>query len=991
MPLLVFFLVLFLPGIGAARSAAAFPEYILNVRFDIPASRISGTASISVPAEQELELYRGRLEVTEVLLNGKRAAGAVKGDKIRIRAPRGGRVEIKYTAIFPPSSSEPGAGGEGVIDSRGIFLAGAWYPRPEEMSIYRLEAALPAGYEAVSEAESVTRSPRDGGTVFRFSFPHPVDQIHLIASRRYQVTEERVDGVTLAAYFFSEDAHLAPVYLSHARKYLQKYGRLLGAYGYKRFSIVENFLPTGYSMPTFTLLGQEVVRLPFIVETSLGHEILHQWFGNLVYVDYASGNWCEGLTTYLADHLYEEEKGQGFAYRKNLLINYGSYVHPENELSLRQFTAQRDSASRSVGYGKCALVFHMLKKELGEEIFMKALRAAVQEMRFRQASWEDLRTLFERESKKDLSGFFRQWVEGKGLAGIHLEEVKAQPAGSRYEVSFTAVQKSPPYTVKLPVVLYSPRGKTEHIFSLSREKETFRLISEEIPARIAVDENYDLARELSPPEFPAVIARLLGARNPVIVPPSSGAGLYGEVTAAFRGRGGTVKEAREIREEDIKGHSFVILGAENPLLGRFYGSVKNDAAFSLEVRENPWDSRSVVAIFQAGSGEEVSKALPKIFHYGRYSFVSFEQGRNVSKKTAESGRGMVRELIRPAVAVGISTLTGLPEVIERVSGMRIIYIGESHDRFAHHALQLEVIRELARRGKKIAIGMEMFQRPFQEALDDYVAGRIEEREFLRRSEYFERWRYDYRLYRPILLFARAEKIPVVALNMPAEVVEKVARGGIDVLPPEEKRLLPEMDFSDEAYRERLRQAFRQHGTLKERPFDYFYQSQVLWDETMAESVDRFLRSRPEHQMVVLAGSGHIAHGSGIPRRAARRNGFPYAVLLNDGELEKGIADYLLFPPEVPPPSSPKLNVLLEEEKEKKEVKIVGFPEESASEKAGMKKGDVILAIGETPVQRIADLRIDLLLRQKGEKVSVKVRRDQPPNQPEVLSFEVLLQ
>src|SRR5208337_4444995 len=101
-----------------------------------------------------------------------------------------------------------------------------------------------------------------------------------------------------------------------------------------RFSIVENSMPVGYSMPTYTVLGQAVVRLPFIPETSLGHEILHQWFGNSVYVDYAGGNWAEGLTSFLADHLYEEEKGRGKEYRKGLLIDFASYVNDKNDFPL---------------------------------------------------------------------------------------------------------------------------------------------------------------------------------------------------------------------------------------------------------------------------------------------------------------------------------------------------------------------------------------------------------------------------------------------------------------------------------------------------------------------------------------------------------------------------------------------------------------------------------------------------------------------------------
>jgi len=164
-----------------------------------------------------------------------------------------------------------------VVDGRGIFLTGIWYPQPDQTCNFHLTATLPDGYEAISEAETIRKTTPDGQTIFSFAFPHPLDSIHLIATNRYTIVQDHFNGIEIFAYFFHEDAGLAQTYFQHTKRYLRLYENLIGRYPYKRFSIVENFLPTGYSMPTYTLLGKEVVRLPFIVETSLGHEILHQW------------------------------------------------------------------------------------------------------------------------------------------------------------------------------------------------------------------------------------------------------------------------------------------------------------------------------------------------------------------------------------------------------------------------------------------------------------------------------------------------------------------------------------------------------------------------------------------------------------------------------------------------------------------------------------------------------------------------------------------
>ena len=300
---------------------------------------------------------------------------------------------------------------------------------------------------------------RGGKAIFTFQFPYPLDGITLVASDRYKVEKDRFANVDIFAYFFQADAELARTYIEQTKRYLKLYGEMLGPYPYKRFAIVENILPTGYSMPTFTLLGRDVVRLPFIPETSLGHEVLHQWFGNLVYIDYEKGNWAEGLTTYLADHLFEEQKKAGPAYRKALLIDYQSYVHAENEFPLADFRSRTDNASKAIGYGKAAMVFHMLKKHLGDDAFLRSLRYFISTHRHRRASWDDLQEAFEKESGKNLAWFFKQWVHEKGLPNLSVEDAEATQREYGWETSTMLVQWATPYILDAPLTLGWHGGK----------------------------------------------------------------------------------------------------------------------------------------------------------------------------------------------------------------------------------------------------------------------------------------------------------------------------------------------------------------------------------------------------------------------------------------------------------------------------------------------------------------------------------------------------
>ncbi len=983
-------IVLFILPFGAQaldHSGEIARDYSLQVSIDARTSVIRGVATIPVLKNQELKLHKGQLNFVQVKIDNDEIETSDGQDVVRILPSRDGSLVIRYEAIFTGSPYE---GQSDVISDEGIVLTGTWYPKLDEACHYHLTAALPDGYEAISEADTIEKSAGEGKAIFIFAFPHPLDAITLVASDRYRVARDHVDGVEVFAYFFQEDADLIRTYLEHTKRFLQLYDMLIDRYPYKRFSIVENFLPTGYSMPTYTLLGQAVVRLPFIPQTSLGHEILHQWFGNSVYIDYRGGNWAEGLTTFLADHLYREEKGEGWEYRKSLLINYQSYVNDRNQFPLKDFTTRTDHASEAIGYGKAVMVFQMLKGLMGRERFYESIRYFTAEMRFKKASWEDIERAFEKYYQKDLSWFFNQWINEKGMPDLHLEKIEVMPSGSDFKIAFTLRQEGKVFILDLPVTVYSYAGKATHRLHLSREEERFEIISDGLPERVVLDEDYDVGRRLSIDEFPPVIARLLGDQRRIVVLPPSKPDVYQEIVTTFEKKGDKVSEPKSITFEEFKTYSLVVLGADNPIIRRLYAAVPSEGGFNVAIKETPWNRWKVAGIFDGRSREEVDKAFHKIFHYGNYSLLRFDQGVNVVKKIDDSTRGISRELNKEAVAVDVPLTKTLSEVIERVADKKIIYVGEAHDRFSHHVMELEIIKELHRRGKRIAIGMEMFQKPFQKVVDDYIEGRIDERAFLKGTEYFKRWGLDYNLYRPILLFARSEKIPVVALNQRQEIVDKVFRSGLNSLSEEEKKPIPSrMDFSYDAYRERLKKVFHEHKDFQAGNFDFFYEAQVLWDETMSESIAQFLKTHPDDQMVVLAGSGHLAYGSGIPMRTARRTGYDYAILLNDIGLEKGAADFVLFPGTIPGVTSPALMLYLREEAGK--VKVVGFPRESISEQTGIETGDVILAVDRTPVKTIDDVKIELLSLKKGDKVKVKVLRTNFFGFTREIDFNVALQ
>jgi uncharacterized iron-regulated protein len=335
-------------------------------------------------------------------------------------------------------------------------------------------------------------------------------------------------------------------------------------------------------------------------------------------------------------------------------------------------------------------------------------------------------------------------------------------------------------------------------------------------------------------------------------------------------------------------------------------------------------------------------------------------------------------LAQPAEAAPVlelTRLTTLKDILPALSDKRVVYVGETHDIYAHHLTQLEIIKGVHAAGPQLAIGMEMFQQPFQSYLNDYIAGVLSEREMLVATEYFQRWSYDYRLYAPILRYARDNRLPVVALNVPGDLVEKVRVLGLDGLEEADRARLPAgIDRGNTRYEARLRQIFAQHPHTEGRGFERFLDGQLLWDEGMAERAARYLEEHPGHTLVVLAGSGHLAYGDGIPQRLKRRVPVEGAIVLNgwEGEISPDVGDYLLMPGEQALPAAGRIGAMLAQDEGG--LKVESCTKDSACAAAGLERGDRLLAIDDIPVADLADVNTVMWDRKPDETVTLSLRR-----------------
>ncbi|BAN69496.1 ChaN family lipoprotein [endosymbiont of unidentified scaly snail isolate Monju] len=341
-----------------------------------------------------------------------------------------------------------------------------------------------------------------------------------------------------------------------------------------------------------------------------------------------------------------------------------------------------------------------------------------------------------------------------------------------------------------------------------------------------------------------------------------------------------------------------------------------------------------------------------------------------------------------ALVVETAFSPGLPQLLARLRDQRLIYVGEVHDRNADHRLQLAVLRALP--PDRVALGVEWFQARFQSALDDYIAGRIDEAEMLRRTEYFTRWRFDYRLYRPIIRYAREHHIPIIALNASRELTEAIRARGIAGLPPGLRDELPESyDFSDREYDRILRGVFSQHER-KSQEFPRFREVQLTWDESMAQRIAAYLKAHPERQMVVMAGRGHVAGRHGIPNRVSRRSGIRGVVILRpvDDEPPRGQADYLVLSEERPLPPRGLIGALLDIADGR--VVIKGFTPGSAGRAAGLREGDRIVAINGREVTDYTAFKLGMLGLGPGARLRLVVLRQNADGETRRHAVEVAL-
>jgi uncharacterized iron-regulated protein len=368
------------------------------------------------------------------------------------------------------------------------------------------------------------------------------------------------------------------------------------------------------------------------------------------------------------------------------------------------------------------------------------------------------------------------------------------------------------------------------------------------------------------------------------------------------------------------------------------------------------------------AGELHDLILREIGHDGR-------RRRAVARGTERAAREASRR-VRPGVSMNLKLDQGDAEDVFRdMVGARVVFLAESHDHPAHHELQLRAVKWLDTGGDKLAVGLEMFPREIQPVLDRWNAGELSEWDFLEGVNWYRMWGFPYALFRPLFLYCRDHEVALVGLNAPAEVNRKVGRGGLASITPEERaRLARDIDLTDARHRRNFEEIMPHHPGMK---IDFFYEAFCAWDDTMAESAADWLKSHGG-RMLVIAGSGHIRRGRGIPDRLKKRFPVETRIVLPwdvgteeenyDVLLEPG-ADWIWWTEEAHQPPPPRVGISTDPA-----LKVTTVAPGSAAEKAGVRVGDVLRRAGKRDLKTTESLRHYLEIR-KSDEFTLRVERD----------------
>ena len=616
---------------ASVRAADVGVHHVLELRLDPAARTLHGVDRVTLaPHAPAAFILSPGFAVDRVQVDGRpiRSGGARDRHTLAIDGATPHDVVIEYHGALGPLPATGELTGP-VASPEGSCLPGTgWFPSFGGRFTYEITIDVPEPQRAVTSGRLTAETTAGGRARATFAADAPVTELAVFAGP-YHVAERLHRGWRLRTYFDEPVADLADRYLDRVQDYLDLYDGWIGAYPYSGFAVVSGPFPVGLGFPGLTYMGTQVLRLPFIPDTSLGHEVLHSWWGNGVRTG-AGGNWAEGLTTFMADYTFVERRGVEAARDERLSwLRESSILPPADDLPLTAFTARTHAASQATGYHKAAFVFIMLRDLIGPDAFTSGVRRFWQAHRFGTAEWSDLEDAFSTASGVPLGPFFAQWVRRAGAPSLTVSH--AAVVGVR--VSFTLAQTRPPYALAVPVAIDTPDARSLRTVRLDGGRQTYALDAAGTPRALAVDPDLRVFRRLARDEIPPILREVAFDRAAIAVVAAhddAERAAARDVAAAFFERPPAVGEASAA---PLPSRALLLVGTTGGVTAMLAAAglgvppeLTAGTARAWAARRPHGPALAVVAADGADALRAVARPLP---HYGSQSFVVFDGARAV--------------------------------------------------------------------------------------------------------------------------------------------------------------------------------------------------------------------------------------------------------------------------------------------------------------------------------------------------------------------------
>jgi hypothetical protein len=627
------------------------PHHEIDIRLDPDAGRLEvvDRVTLSGPATVDLGLAPW-LRISALSVDGRPVAvNTLESARLPLAVGETRDVVLTYGGILP---SERRSAGDGpLIGPEGSYLpAGSgWLPGIGSGRVtYTLIISVPHGSRAVATGDLIAEEDTGNGYRAAFAAAYPSEPPTVFAGP-YVVKELRRDGILLRTYFHPELTELADDYLDRSAGYLERFQNRIGPYPFDDFFVISSPLPVGLGFRNLTYVGRRVLPLPFMRGRSLAHEILHNWWGNGVYVDYGTGNWSEGLTTYMADYALAAEQRHGEAREMRLTwLRDFAALPPEWDFPLAAFTARQHQASQVIGYDKAAFVFHMLHGEIGAAAFAAGIRLFWQRNRFLTAGWSDLRRAFEDASARDLSRFFEQWVQRPGAPRLELVAARPGIGSAGHRVLVTLGQDVPAYDLRVPIAVDTADGVTDTVVALTGRQRSTKIEVGGLPLAVSVDPDYQVFRRLAPEETPPILRELtLAPSTTVVVATETDEADAAARVLATRLLDRAVRFAAPAAAE-ADGAPLLVIGTR-PTVGRVMAETGLGTLPEILAGHGTaqvWAGRrpdgrvfAVVAADDADALTTLNRPLP---HYGQMSYLAFDGAKALLKGIWPAGESPLR-------------------------------------------------------------------------------------------------------------------------------------------------------------------------------------------------------------------------------------------------------------------------------------------------------------------------------------------------------------